>query len=81
MKKFLLILLSACCLSLSLVGCSYEEPSSGSTSTTTTSRTVYVSPSGSKYHYSKSCCGKNAQSMSLSSAISKGYTACGKCVK
>lgn len=45
--------------------------------------TVYYTKSGSKYHYSRSCRGlsraKNVYSTSLSSARSKGLTACSIC--
>lgn len=45
-------------------------------------RTVYVPKSGKgKYHYSAVCSGmKNPVSLSLRSAISRGYEPCGTCV-
>lgn len=44
------------------------------------SRTVYVSRSGSRYHFSPTCSGmKNPTSMPLSDAVAKGKTACGTC--
>ena len=43
-------------------------------------RTVWVTSSGKKYHYSSSCSNmKSPKSIPLSEAISKGYTACDKC--
>lgn len=48
--------------------------------TTTTEKTVYVSPSGSKYH-SKPDCGNmsSAKEITLSEAQSRGLTACSRC--
>lgn len=48
--------------------------------TTTTEKTVYVSPSGSKYH-SKPNCGNmsSATEITLSEAQSRGLTACSRC--
>ena len=50
------------------------------TTTTTTEKTVYVSPSGSKYH-SKPNCGNmsSATEITLSEAQSRGLTACSRC--
>lgn len=43
-------------------------------------RTVWVTNSGSRYHYDYDCSNmKNPRSISLSDAIAKGYTACSKC--
>lgn len=57
-------------------GGSYSS-SSGSSYT----GTVYITPSGSRYHYSASCAGKNARATSLSSAKASGYTPCKKCAR
>ena len=43
-------------------------------------RTVYITPTGKKYHYSASCAGKNAIPTPLSEAQQK-KDACKKCVK
>lgn len=51
-----------------------EQPSSE-----TKGDMVYVSPSGIRYHYSKSCAGKNAYSVTKASAIQNGKTPCKKC--
>ena len=54
--------------------------SAPSTSTSSAgSRTVYVTPSGSKYHYSSSCNGGNYTPTTLDNARSRGLTACKKC--
>lgn len=45
-----------------------------------TSRTVYITPTGSKYHYSSSCNGGSYSATTLESAKNSGYTPCGKCV-
>lgn len=43
------------------------------------SRTVYITPSGSKYHYSRSCAGDNAIQKTLNE-VKNTYGPCGKCV-
>lgn len=43
------------------------------------SRTVYVTPYGKKYHYSKSCAGKNAMERDLDD-VKGAYGPCQKCV-
>ena len=46
----------------------------------TSSGMVWVPKSGSKYHSSSTCSGmKNPSYVTLSEAISSGYTACSKC--
>lgn len=44
----------------------------------TTDKTVYVTPTGKKYHFSKSCAGKNATPTSLEDA-KRHYDPCKKC--
>lgn len=44
-------------------------------------RTVYITPTGKRYHYSSSCAGENAISISISDAQEKGYTPCKTCTK
>lgn len=51
----------------------YDEPEDNS-------RTVYITPTGKKYHYSKSCAGKNAISTSENDA-SSSYDPCKKCAQ
>lgn len=41
--------------------------------------TVYVAPTGKRYHYSKSCAGKNGRAVSVAEAVSEGKTPCKKC--
>lgn len=43
------------------------------------SSTIYITPTGKRYHYSSSCAGKNATKSSLSNARSRGLTPCKKC--
>lgn len=42
-------------------------------------RTVYITPTGKKYHYDADCAGKNAITIDLSKATG-GYGPCGTCV-
>ena len=43
--------------------------------------TVYISRTGSKYHYSSSCSNmRNPSAVEISDAISRGYAPCSKCV-
>lgn len=44
-----------------------------------TSRRVYVTPYGEKYHYSAACAGKNARATTENSAIRSGLSRCKKC--
>lgn len=46
--------------------------------TSPTDKTVYVTPTGKKYHYSKSCAGKNATPKSFEDA-KRHYDPCKKC--
>lgn len=41
--------------------------------------TVWVAPTGKRYHYVKSCAGKNGFKVKKSEAISSGKTPCKKC--
>lgn len=52
-----------------------------SSAETTESRIVYVTPSGKRYHYSKSCAGNNAKETTMDEAIAAGKTPCGTCAK
>lgn len=45
------------------------------------SKTVYITPTGKKYHYSKSCGSGNYIAITLEEAEKKGYKPCKKCVK
>ena len=44
-----------------------------------TSRTVYITPTGARYHYSARCAGDNAIETTLDQAQAQGYTPCGRC--
>ncbi len=44
-----------------------------------TSRLVYVTPTGKRYHYSKSCAGKNATESTKNKAEKIGLTGCKNC--
>ena len=50
----------------------------GSSSTKKRGTVVYITPTGKKYHYSKSCAGKNAIATTLSKA-KQSYGPCKKC--
>ena len=58
--------------------------STGSGSNTTVTKpiqnTVYVTPTGKRYHYSKDCAGKNGKATTLQNAKARGLTPCAKCV-
>lgn len=62
-----------------------SEPSTPSTSVDAGGQedsvpsTVYITPSGKRYHYEASCAGKNATPTTLSNAKSRGLTPCQKC--
>lgn len=45
-----------------------------------TEKTVYITPTGKKYHYSKDCAGKNAMKRDLSE-VSNAYDPCKKCAQ
>lgn len=62
---------------------SSSSDSSGSSSSSGVVRgsTVYVTPSGEKYHYSASCAGKNARATTLSAAQASGKGPCSKCAR
>ncbi len=57
-------------------GSSYRHSSSGGVTYT---GTVYVTPTGKRYHYSAACAGKNAIPTTLSEASAR-FTPCKKCV-
>ena len=45
------------------------------------SMTVYVTPSGKRYHYSQDCGGKSSKATTLEAAERLGLTPCQKCAK
>lgn len=60
---------------------SSSRSSSGGSSGVVRGSTVYVTPSGKKYHYSASCAGKNARATTLSAAQASGKGPCSKCAR
>lgn len=57
-----------------------KETTTEEKTTKDNSRTVYVTPSGEKYHFSKSCAGKNASERTLNEAKDI-YDPCKKCAQ
>ena len=45
-----------------------------------TKKTVYVTKTGKKYHYSNTCNGGTYYASTLADALNRGLTACSKCV-
>ncbi len=61
---------------------STSKKSTGSSSTTITDgQTVYVTPTGKRYHLKASCAGKNATPSTVSKAKARGLTPCKKCAQ
>lgn len=56
------------------------EEKSAAASQQTDSRTVYITPTGKRYHYSSSCGNGTYNATTLDKAISMGLTPCKKCV-
>ena len=60
---------------------SQKSNASSSQSSTNNSRTVYITPTGKRYHLSPTCGGKNSSATTLSHALSIGLTPCKKCAQ
>lgn len=58
-----------------------KSTSTQSSSGQTKSQTVYVTPTGKRYHYSSTCGGKNSTATTLDNAKARGLTPCQKCAK
>lgn len=58
---------------------SAEEQTKAYTDSYTDSFTVYITPTGKRYHLSPDCAGKNKIESDLDEAASKGLTPCKKC--
>ena len=58
-----------------------QSSSSSVSSSTTNSQTVYVTPTGKRYHLKATCGGKNSRATTLSNAKSMGLTPCKKCAQ
>lgn len=56
-----------------------QQASEQAAATQTNSRTVYVTPTGKRYHYSAKCAGKNATEATLDEAQNMGLTPCKNC--
>lgn len=56
------------------------EPTTEEKTTKDNSRTVYTTPTGEKYHFSKSCAGKNARERTLNE-VKDTYDPCKKCAQ
>ena len=56
-----------------------EQPQTTPTQPEDTSRLVYITPTGKRYHYSKACAGKNATESTINKAEKKGLTGCKNC--
>ena len=50
-----------------------------SENTETSSKTVYITPSGKRWHLNENCAGKNAMATTLEKAEEKSLTPCKKC--
>ena len=61
------------------------KPSTSNSKTTTAkptnNGTVYITPTGKRYHLSSTCGGKNSTPTTLEEALGLGLTPCGKCAK
>lgn len=57
-----------------------RETTTEEETTKDTSRTVYITPTGEKYHYSKSCAGENAIETTLNE-VKDRYDPCKKCAQ
>lgn len=58
-----------------------KKASGSSSATITDGQTVYVTPTGKRYHLKASCAGKNATPSTVSKAKSRGLTPCKKCAQ
>lgn len=58
----------------------YDAQKKPVTNSSSTSITVYITPTGSKYHFDSHCNGGSYSATTLESAKNSGYTPCGKCV-
>lgn len=60
---------------------SKKSGTSQSSSNQTNSRTVYITPTGKRYHYSSTCGGKNSTATTIDNARARGLTPCKKCAQ
>ena len=59
----------------------YNRPTAAQAAVLSNSRTVYVAPTGKRYHFRKTCAGKNAKATTLKQAMASGRDACKKCAQ
>lgn len=58
-----------------------KSTSSKASSNKSYGQSVYVTPTGKRYHYSPTCDGKNSTASTLSAAQARGLTPCKKCAR
>ena len=60
-----------------------KAPTTQATAATTekVSQTVYITPTGERYHLISTCGGKNSRPVSLEEALRRGLTPCKKCAQ
>ena len=58
-----------------------KSTSSKASSNKSYGQSVYVTPTGKRYHYSPTCGGKNSTASTLSVAQARGLTPCKKCAR
>lgn len=58
-----------------------KSTSSKASSNKSYGQSVYVTPTGKRYHYSPTCGGKNSTASTLSAAQARGLTPCKKCAR
>ena len=96
-KRVLAVLLSAAMVASLAVGCGSSSKSDEKSETKTETakdtkeetkdveaveqRTVYVTPTGKRYHYISTCGGKNSTASTLNKAKARGLTPCQKCAQ
>ncbi len=62
-------------------GTTVEETEVTTTENKEKSRTVYITPTGKRYHFSSTCGGKNSFDVTLDEAENRGLTPCKKCAE
>lgn len=58
-----------------------QAQAAASTTSKSYGQSVYVTPTGKRYHYSPTCGGKNSTASTLSAAQARGLTPCKKCAR
>lgn len=88
--SIVILLLTCCCKNEqkeqgnggtdSIVVVEQEEKEESEEKVEKAEKIVYITPTGKRYHYKKTCAGKNAKEITLIKA-SKKYTGCQKCTR